>query len=74
LSCPLMHSLLLSSIVKGQYVVYEREPRNESLFLDIAGEVVAEIEEPASWKKEKNPCKRGGGDRTSMDSGQCSSS
>ena len=49
-------------IVKGQYVVYERASRNEeSLFLDIAGEVVEEIEEPADWKKPKDPRKRGGG-------------
>jgi hypothetical protein len=50
-------------IVKGQYVVYERASRNEeSLFLDIAREVVDEIEEPANWKKTKrDPRKRGGG-------------
>jgi hypothetical protein len=54
--------LLVSSIVKGQYVVYERASRNEeSLFLDIAGEVVNKIEEPANWKKSKDPRKRGGG-------------
>jgi hypothetical protein len=48
--------------VTGQYVVYERASRNEeSLFLDIAGDVVAEIEEPADWKKVKDPSKRGGG-------------
>jgi len=50
--------------VKGQYVVYERASRNEeSLFLDIAGEVVAEIKEPANWKKAKDSRKRGGGGR-----------
>jgi hypothetical protein len=49
-------------VVKGQYVVYERASRNEeSLFLDIAGEVVEEIEEPACWKKQKDASKRGGG-------------
>ena len=43
-------------------MVYERASRNEeSLFLDIAGEVVAEIEEPANWKKAKDPRRRGGG-------------
>lgn len=48
--------------MKGQYVVYERASRNEeSLFVDIAGEVVAEVEEPADWKKGKDPKKRGGG-------------
>jgi hypothetical protein len=38
-----------------------RQRNEESLFLDIAGEVVAEIEEPANWKKPKDPRKRGGG-------------
>lgn len=62
MSCPLKHSFLVSSIVKGQYVVYERASREEeSLFLDIAGEMVAEVEEPASWRKAKDPRKRGGG-------------
>jgi hypothetical protein len=62
LSLSLKHPLSISSVVKGQYVVYERASRNEeSLFIDIAGDVVAEIEEPASWKKEKDPRKRGGG-------------
>jgi len=62
LSYPVKDSLPVLVVVKGQYVVYERASRNEeSLFLDIAGEVVAEIEEPASWKKEKDPRKRGGG-------------
>jgi hypothetical protein len=64
LSCPVKPSWLVSSVVKGQYVVYERASRNEeSLFLDIAGEVVAEIEEPANWKKKepKDWSKRGGG-------------
>jgi hypothetical protein len=57
-----MHSLLLSPVVKGQYVVYERASRNEeSLFLDIAGEVVAKVKEPADWKKVKDPGRRGGG-------------
>lgn len=46
----------------GQYVVYERASRNEeSLFLDVAGDVVAEIMEPANWKMPKDPSKRGGG-------------
>lgn len=59
---PLKHSSLPSSVVKGQYVAYERASRNEeSLFLDIAREVVAEIKEPANWKKTKDPRKRGGG-------------
>jgi hypothetical protein len=54
--------LPVSSVVKGQYVVYERASKEEeSLFLDIAGEVVSEIEEPAGWKKSKDPRKRGGG-------------
>ena len=49
-------------IVKGQYVVYERASREEeSLFLDIAKKVVAEIKEPSNWKKPKDPKKRGGG-------------
>jgi hypothetical protein len=57
-----MHSLLPSSLVKGQYVVYERATRNEeSLFIDIAGDVVDEVEEPANWKKGKDPRKRGRG-------------
>jgi hypothetical protein len=61
LSCSLKHSLLISRIVKGQYVVYERASREEErLFFDIAGEVVAEVDEPANWKKEKDPSKRGG--------------
>jgi len=48
--------------VKGQYVVYERAAKlEESLFLDIAGEVVDEIEEPVGWKKSKDPRKRRGG-------------
>ena len=48
--------------MKGQYVVYERASREEeSLFLNIAGEVTSEIEEPANWKKAKDPRKRGGG-------------
>jgi hypothetical protein len=39
--------------MKGQYVVYERATRGEErFFLDIAKEVVSEIEEePKSWKK-----------------------
>ncbi|MDG6899796.1 MAG: Lrp/AsnC ligand binding domain-containing protein [Nitrososphaerota archaeon] len=48
--------------MKGQYVVYERASKEEeSLFLDIAGEVVARVEEPASWNRAKDPRKRGGG-------------
>ena len=48
--------------MKGQYVVYERATRNEeSLFLDIAGDVVTEVEEPSNWKRAKDPGKRGGG-------------
>jgi len=48
--------------MKGQYVVYERASREEeSLFLNIAGEVISKIEEPANWKKVKDPRKRGGG-------------
>jgi hypothetical protein len=48
--------------MKGQYVVYEKAAREEErLFIDIASEVVAEIEEPAGWKKTKDPKKRGGG-------------
>lgn len=48
--------------MKGQYVVYERASKEEeSLFLDIAGEVVSEVKEPAGWKKAKDPRKRGGG-------------
>jgi hypothetical protein len=62
LSSPLKHPLRVSSVVKGQYVVYERASRNEeSLFIDIAGDVVAEVDEPASWKRAKDPRKRGGG-------------
>jgi hypothetical protein len=54
--------LPVSSIVKGQYVVYERASREEErLFFDIAGEVVSGVEEPANWKKSKDPRKRGGG-------------
>ena len=38
--------------MKGQYVVYERAARGEErFFLDIAEEVVGEIDEPKSWKK-----------------------
>jgi hypothetical protein len=33
----------------------------ERLFLDIAGEVVSEIDEPVNRKKAKDPRKRGGG-------------
>jgi hypothetical protein len=48
--------------MKDQYVVYERASKEEeSLFLDIAGEVVARVEEPASWNRAKDPRKRGGG-------------
>ena len=48
--------------MKGQYVVYERASREEErLFIDIASEVVAEVEEPAGWKNPKDPRKRGGG-------------
>ena len=48
--------------MKGQYVVYERATRNEeSLFLNVAGEVVAEVEEPPGWRRVKDPEKRGGG-------------
>ena len=62
MSEPLKGSLQALVIVKGQYVVYERASREEErLFLDIAGEVVAEIGEPVSWKKGKDPRKRGGG-------------
>jgi hypothetical protein len=58
----LKRSPLISYVVKGQYVVYERATRREDgLFLDIAEEVVSEAEEPASWKKAKEPGKRGGG-------------
>lgn len=49
-------------VMKGQYVVYERASREEeSLFLDIAKKVVEGVEEPANWKKAKDPKKRGGG-------------
>ena len=62
MSSPLKRPLRVSSVVKGQYVVYERASRNEeSLFIDIAGDVVAEVEEPTGWRKEKDPRKRGGG-------------
>jgi hypothetical protein len=55
---------LVLVFVKGQYVVYERATKEEeSLFLEIAAQVVAEIEEPANWKKVKDPGKRGGGGR-----------
>jgi hypothetical protein len=38
--------------MKGQYVVYERAAREEErFFLDIAEDVVNEIDEPKSWKK-----------------------
>ena len=48
--------------MEGQYVVYERASREEeSLFLDIAGEVVAKVKEPAAWKKRKDPRRRGRG-------------
>jgi hypothetical protein len=48
--------------MKGQYVVYERATRGEErFFLDIAKEVVQEIEEPEGWKKRKDASKRGGG-------------
>jgi hypothetical protein len=48
--------------VKCQYVVYEKAAREEErLFIDIASEVVADVEEPAGWKKTKDPKKRGGG-------------
>jgi hypothetical protein len=53
---------LVLVVVRGQYVVYERATKEEeSLFLEIAAQVVAEIEEPANWKKVKDPGKRGGG-------------
>ena len=43
-------------------MVYERATRGEErFFLDIAKEVVQEIEEPESWKKRKDARKRGGG-------------
>jgi hypothetical protein len=62
LSYPVKDSPPALAIVKGQYVVYERATRNEeSLFLDIAGEVVSGIGEPPSWRKVKDPNKRGGG-------------
>jgi len=58
----LKDSVYADLIVKGQYVVCERASREEEgLFLDIACEVVAEVEEPASWKKAKDPRRRGGG-------------
>jgi hypothetical protein len=50
--------------VKGQYVVYERACRGEErFFLDIAKEVINEIDEPKSWKKREDSGKRGGGRR-----------
>jgi hypothetical protein len=62
LSQSLKRPFPVSCVVKCQYVVYENAAREEErLFLDIAGEVTAEIEEPADWKKAKNPGKRGGG-------------
>ena len=64
MSWPLNDHLPVLVIVKGQYVVYERASREEErLFLNIAGEVVAEIEEPANWKQAKDPSKRNGGRR-----------
>ena len=43
-------------------MVDERASRNEeSLLVDIAGEVVAEVGEPVSWKKPMDLKKRGGG-------------
>lgn len=43
-------------------MIYEKAAREEErLFLDIAGEVTAGVEEPADWKQEKDPSKRGGG-------------
>ena len=59
MSEPLKGFLPVLVVVKGQYVVYERASREEeSLFLDIAGEVVAEIKVPVTWKKVKHPRKR----------------
>ena len=40
-------------MVKGQYLVYERASRDEErFFLSIAREVVDEVEEPKSWRRE----------------------
>jgi hypothetical protein len=49
-------------VVEGQYVVYERASKGEDrFFLDIAEEVVSEIEEPANWRRKKERGRRGGG-------------
>ena len=46
---------------KGQYLVYEREARDEErLFLETAKEVVNEIEEPKNWKRQ-DPKRHPGG-------------
>ena len=48
--------------MKGQYLVYERASKDEErLFLDIAKEVVEEVDEPKNWKKKRDPKKHPGG-------------
>lgn len=48
--------------MKGQYLVYERASKDEErFFLDIAKEVVEEVDEPKNWKKERDPKKHPGG-------------
>lgn len=57
-----MPTSLIPFNVEGQYVVYERASKGEDrFFLDIAEEVVSEIEEPTNWRKKKDPGKRRGG-------------
>lgn len=46
----------------GEYVVYERASKDgEQLFLQIAKEAVAEVQEPPGWKKPHDPKKHAGG-------------
>ena len=49
--------------MKGQYLVYERASKDEErLFLDMAKEVVGEVDELKSWKRKKrDPRKHPGG-------------